>query len=73
MICDCGISWSYSFAFYNHLAEEERTCCVLVVKWLLCFVSLSRGAVGWSVCGISCNSYVLLIILLRKRNMVALL
>ena len=36
----------------NHLAEEERAgCLTLTVVWLLCYVSLSRGAMGWfAVC-----------------------
>ena len=52
--CDCGISLSYSLTFYNHLADEERAGCFILIVVLLscscsCYVSLPYGAMGWSL------------------------
>ena len=43
-----------SFWFCNHLADGEKAWCLALVMFLLscgylCYVSLPRGAIGWSV------------------------
>ena len=49
MLCStmCHVS------FYNHLTVERRAGCFNLIVYLLsygceCFVSIPRGAVGWS-------------------------
>ena len=64
VVCDCGISWSYSHAFCNHLAEEE-TAGYLTNMYSL---SLPRDAVS---CPVVCDCGIYRSYLLAFRNHLA--